>query len=211
MFNKKILIILCLTIFHSGSIYAKPVYEKLWTGMPLKEFNSLNLGPHISKQKRNVAITNYGLINLDSNSLTRYFSLNDTLWTGVLVEMKNDELREYSLMGTTEINKQNLQDIFSDLIRVHGVNFELKDHRSLSKKGYSVIWHHENQMVALNILIDKKEIYKISIKNARNLTKKEDNLSLKEDAILALQPFLGESFHRLDPFQVANNNSELNH
>jgi len=169
--------------------------------MPLKNLNALSMGSYISTQKKKAALTEHGLITMNTASLKRYFKLKDPLWKGVMVEIQNNQVKEYSLQGYTKIGKQKLKDIFSDLIRMHGTQFNLSNFRSLSKKGYSILWHHQKQLVSLNVISGRDQKCSISLKKAKSVDKPKFTRS--EGAILALEPYLGKGFHRLDPFQIA--------
>lgn len=199
---KKYSTVLFIMVLLASFLYSKPVHEKISIGMTLNSFNALNLGTFIPNQKRKSALTSYGLVHLDSSSTKRYFNLKDKFWEGVLVEMKNNSLSQFTLQGKATIRKNQLQDIFSDLLRVHGVTFSLSNYRSLSKKGYSVIWHDQEQLVSLNITIDQHQKCNVSLKKALT-TQQNKPQKLNENAIVALEPILGKDFHKLEPFQIA--------
>ena len=205
--DKKITI--TLLIFHSLNYLslAKPIYEKLWIGMPINSFNALNLGEFVYSQNRKTALTSYGLVYLDSLSVRRYFQMNDQIWKGVLVEIQNDKIQEFTLQGGAKVSKAQLQEIFSDLLRIHGVKFNLKNYRSLSRKGYSVIWRQQGQLVSMNLTIDKNNEYTISLKKTHSDDGPKQQ-HFQENAILALEPILGKGFHKLDPSQIADRRAD---
>jgi hypothetical protein len=205
---KKYSLILLIIIFLVSFLQAKPAHEKIDLGMSLNAFNALSLGTFIPNQKRKSALTSYGLVHLDSSATKRFFNLKGNIWEGILVEMKNNKVSQFTLQGTTDIDQNKLQDVFSDLLRMHGVTFSLNNYRSLSKKGYSVIWHDQNQLVSLNITIDKHKKCAVSLKKAIS-TQQVKAPKLNENAIVALEPLLGKDFHKLEPFQIATGDNNI--
>jgi len=187
--------------------FSKPVHEGIWIGMPLKEFNLLNLGPFIYSQDRETKMTKQGVIKLDSTSLKRYFALESKVWKGIMVEIKNDQVKEYMLQGFPTIDKDKLQLIFSDLLRLHGTKFNLGSFKALSKSGYSVIWDQNEQFVSLNITLSKDQSCSISLKKARHHTTRKSE-ALNDEAIAMLEPFLGKDFYKIDSFQIVDRNKK---
>lgn len=199
--------ILLIMVIFAGILHAKPAHEKISLGMSLNNFNALNLGAFLPNQKRRTALTNYGLVFLDSSATKRYFDLKDRIWGGVMVEMKNNSISGFTLLGTETIHYSELQDIFSHLLSQHGVTFSLSHYQALSKKGYSITWHNQDELVSLNITFDKNQKCKVSLK--KNITDEPAPAqSLEPKAIAALQPILGKDFHKLEPFQVASGESK---
>jgi len=187
----------------NGLVSAKPVHEKVWVGMSISSLNSLALGPSINSQKSKSIITSFGISKMDLPSIKKYFPLMSKVWRGMQVTLQNNEVNGYILQSKSKINESNLQNIFSGLLKLHGVKLNLTHYQSFSKKGYSVIWHHQNQMVSLNIIIEQSNQYNISLKKTYT-TEKVSERYLNKNAIVALAPIFGKDLFNLTANQVAD-------
>lgn len=173
-------------------------------GMPLRHFNALDLGPIIFSQQSKSTLTNFGVVKQrNSNSIKRYFNLKNSFWKGVMVDIQNNQLNHYTLQAKNTVSPAKLKHVFSELLKLHGNEFNLKNFRSLSQKGHSVIWNENEQLVSLNIVIDKSKKCNITLKKAHSKSSKK-NRQLDPKAISALEPFLGKNFQSINPLQIAS-------
>lgn len=203
------LIVLLLGILlsaHSYELMAKPIHEKMWVGMPLKHFNALNLGPIIFSQKQKSTLTNFGVVKLSTSSIKRYFELKNNIWEGVMIDIQDNKLNQYTLQGEKKVTSKELKNVFSELLRLHGNEFNLKNFRSLSQKGYSVVWHEKGQLISLNIVIDKNKQCNITLKKAFTKSSKKVR-QLDPTAVAALEPYLGKNFQNINSAQIVSDSN----
>jgi len=201
--NKILLVTGVLSAFASFTLMAQPVYEKVWLGMSVAQFNKLELGSDIDRQTPQKVLTSYGLIQLDSEYKKYYFDLNQTFWNGLKVGVKNNRVQDYLLQGKGAVSKPELQAIFSNLIRLHGIAFEVFDFHSFSKDGFRLVWKKQNQFVALRMVLENNDVCRVSIRES--CSNMDERQPLPATSLVALEPWLGKDFHQLNAQFIVGN------
>lgn len=171
---KKISIALFILTTFIHSICAEPLFEKVWVGMTTQDFNKLHLGKAVTPQAKNSILTSYGIRNIDTPTLNTYFNLKNHLWKGLKVEVKNNQIQNFNLQSKLTKSTKVIQDSFSDLMRLHGTNFKLKNFKSFSKNGDRFVWYQNKTIVYLSIVEHQNNQYNITIK--KSFSEKQHNL-----------------------------------
>jgi len=201
---KKISITLFLLTTFIHPICAEPLFEKVWVGMTTQDFNKLHLGKAVTPQAKSSILTSYGIRNIDTPILNTYFNLKNHLWKGLKVEVKNNQIQNFTLQSKLTKSTKVIQNSFSDLMRLHGTNFKLKNFKSFSKNGDRFVWYQNKTIVYLSIVEHQNNQYNITIKKSFSETKPQGP-EATQFMIASLKPILGKSIKALSDFHLANN------
>lgn len=198
--------ILCfgLMVLLVAPLSAKPFYEKIYLGMETRAFNAFLKGPGISEQDRPKVLTSYGLVELDTEVKKKYIPLNKEGWKGMKVTFQNNQIREMILQGGVWLEKEQVQRTFSDMLRLCGTKIKGDHFRSLNRKGYRVVWPHQNYRVVMNLVYNAEGACLLNIrKHFRHKKEEVKQYPHSENVLLALAPHLGEELNQLNSLSLS--------